>query len=93
MIVLAAKLAPIYSTSVSPIVGGLAMGGAQALSMLISRKTIVGAKALASQVSMLTPSAKMQEFGTLTSLVGGATMVSGAALARGGGGGSEWAWS
>jgi len=121
MIVLAAKFAPNYPTSARPIIGGLAIGGAQALSMLISRKTIgvsaayeqlakdfwsimspsahakppfrsaiwfaigivAGAKALATQMPILTASTEMQKFGTLMSLVGGATMVFGAALAGG----------
>lgn len=121
VIVLAAKFAPNYPTSVNPVVGGLAIGVAQALSMLISRKTIgvtgaheqlandfwsiisrsthvkrpygsavwfaigiiVGAKALASQVPILTRSAEMPNFGTLRSLVSGASMVVGAALADG----------
>jgi uncharacterized membrane protein YedE/YeeE len=121
MIVLAAKFMPSYPTSASPIVGGLAIGGAQALSMLFSRKLIgvsaaylelatdfwsitslsthatpssrsaiwfaigiiIGAKALASQVPILTSSTEVQALGTLTSLVGGAAMVFGAALAGG----------
>jgi uncharacterized membrane protein YedE/YeeE len=119
MIALAAKFAPNNSTG--PILGGLAIGGAQALSMLISRKTIgvsaayqqlamefwsitspsvhakpssrsaiwfaigilLGAKALASKMPSLTSSAETHKFGILTSLVGGATMVFGAALAGG----------
>jgi uncharacterized membrane protein YedE/YeeE len=43
----------------------------------------LGAKALASKVPSLTSSAEMHKFGILTSLVGGATMVFGAALAGG----------
>jgi hypothetical protein len=121
MITLAAKFASNDPTAVSPILGGLAIGSAQALSMLISRKTITvnaayeqlardfwsvispstparpsprsaiwfaigiiaGAKALASLVPTLVPSMEMQKYGMLTSLVGGATMVFGAALAGG----------
>jgi hypothetical protein len=119
VIALAAKFTPNNSTG--PILGRLAIGGAQALSVLISRKTIgvsaayqqlamefwsitspsvhakpssrlaiwfaigilLGAKALANMVPSLTSSAEMHKFGILTSLVGGATMVFGAALAGG----------
>lgn len=40
MIVLAARLLPNNPTSVNPILGGIAIGAAQALSLLLSRKTI-----------------------------------------------------
>jgi hypothetical protein len=40
MIALAARFAPNDSPYVNPILGGLAIGGAQALSLLLSRKTI-----------------------------------------------------
>jgi len=119
LIALAAKFAP--NNSMGPILGGLAIGGAQALSMLLSRKTIgisaayqqlamefwsiaspsvhakpssrsaiwfaigllLGAKALANKVPSLASNAEMHKLGTLTSLIGGATMVFGAALAGG----------
>lgn len=121
MIALAAKILPNDPTSINPILGGLAIGAAQALSVLLSRQTIgvsaayqqvgrdfwsivlpgsnakpssrsaiwfaigiiVGARTLASQAPMFMNSIEMQQVGTVSSVVGGATMIFGAALAGG----------
>jgi uncharacterized membrane protein YedE/YeeE len=121
MIVLAARFAPNDSPYFNPILGGLTIGGAQALSILLSRKTlgfsdayvelgrdfwsiilpsthakaashaavwfaiglIAGAKALTMKIPMLVPSGEMQQVGSLSALIGGASVVFGAHLADG----------